>query len=102
MITEALIVGTIGTVAITLIDHENLLGNNPEKLFWWERIFPKPTQVIRTQAIRPITPISSQQKIAQAQQTMAECQRQIALGNTQMMQESKLAAQTGKYRMTSW
>jgi len=37
MITEVAIIGTIGAAAITIIDHENLLGNNPEKKWFWER-----------------------------------------------------------------
>lgn len=32
-----------GVAAFTVVDHENLLGNNPTKAWWWTRILPVQT-----------------------------------------------------------
>lgn len=38
MIAEIAAIGIVAGVGFTVIDHENLFGNNPQKQFWWERV----------------------------------------------------------------
>jgi hypothetical protein len=60
MIEEIAVVGVIGAIAYTVADHENVLpwAPNPEKKFWWERIFA-PKVVTKIVYVQPkVTPMS--------------------------------------------
>jgi hypothetical protein len=102
MLGEIILVGGISAIAYTVADHENVLpwAPNPEKKFWWERIFPQPAaaRIIRP---TPITQISGEQRIKQAQATMGEMQREIARGVEQQIQEAKqVQSRESKYVLT--
>jgi hypothetical protein len=100
MLGEAIAVTAIGATVVTILDHENIFGQNPLKQFWWERIFPQPAAA---RIIRPtlITQISGEQRIKQAQATMGEMQREIARGVEQQTQEARqVQSRQSKYVIT--
>jgi hypothetical protein len=100
MLGEAIAVTAIGATVVTILDHENIFGQNPEKLFWWERIFPQPAAA-RAPIIRP-TPQTPEQKIKMAQNSMANSQRIIAEATKEQMQQSYyVPGQLGKYSLST-
>jgi hypothetical protein len=103
MLGEIILVGGISAIAYTVADHENVLpwAPNPEKKFWWERIFPQPAAAaVRTQTM--VRPLSGEQRIKQAQATMGEAQREIARGVEQQIQEAKqVQSRQSKYVLTA-
>jgi hypothetical protein len=52
------ILGVAGAAGVaTLVDHENLLGNNPGRKFWWERppfVQPTPGALQNQQQIKEL------------------------------------------------
>jgi hypothetical protein len=103
MLGEIILVGGISAIAYTVADHENVLpwAPNPQKLFWWERIFPQPAAAaVRTQAIRP-TLLSGEQRIKQAQQAIGNAQREIVEGVKQQTLEARqVQSRQSKYVIT--
>jgi hypothetical protein len=100
MLGEAIAVTAIGATVVTILDHENIFGQNPEKKFWWERIFPQPAAAaVRTQTM--VRPLSGEQRIKQAQATMGEAQREIARGVEQQILEARqVQSRQSKYIIT--
>lgn len=70
MIAEALLIGGIGAVAVTVADHENLFQTNPTKLWWWERppFKPAPPAATINRAFQPQPHLSPAQELAAARQ----------------------------------
>jgi hypothetical protein len=102
MLGEAIAVTAIGATVVTILDHENIFGQNPEKKFWWERPpFVAVPPAARAPIIRP-TPQTPEQKIKQAQIQMANGQRIIAEATREQMQQSYyVPGQLGKYSLST-
>ena len=103
MLGEIILVGGISAIAYTVADHEGVLpwAPNPEKKFWWERIFPQPAAA-RSTFPTPIRTMTGEQRIKQAQATMGEMQREIARGVEQQIQEVKqVQSRQSKYVLTA-
>ena len=102
MLGEAIAVTALGATVVTILDHENIFGQNPEKKFWWERPpFVAAPPAARAPIIRP-TPQTPEQKIRQAQIQMANGQRIIAEATREQMQQSYyVPGQLGKYSLST-
>jgi hypothetical protein len=102
MLGEAIAVTAIGATVVTILDHENIFGQNPEKKFWWERPpFVAVPPAARAPIIRP-TPQTPEQKIKMAQNSMANSQRIIAEATKEQMQQSYyVPGQLGKYSLST-
>jgi hypothetical protein len=101
MIGEIILVGGVAAV-ISFAEQQNAFGNNPARLWWFDPQRYAPVPAARAIRPTPITPISSQQRIAMAQNSMAIAQRQIADANAQQMQETRYVQQSGKYTVSRW
>jgi len=93
MIGEILAISAVGAVAFTVVDHENLLGNNPLKKFWWERppftavtLPARPSNQFSQPAIA--RPQTGENRIKAAQATMGVCQREIMVGLEEQNQQA--------------
>jgi len=47
-----------GATALTLLDKENILGLNPSKVWWWERVFPPKVVTVVKYIERPVVAMS--------------------------------------------
>jgi hypothetical protein len=102
MLGEAIAVTAIGATVVTILDHENVFGQNPEKKFWWERPpFTPLAATARSTFPTPIRTMTPEQKIKMAQAQMANGQRAIAEATKEQMQQSYyIPGQLGKYSLS--
>ena len=97
MIEEAVAIGIIGGVGLTIADKMNVLGINPTGVWWWERIFPKPPaarisqQAIQAQQI--LSPAAELRKI----ETEIHYAEQMANG----IKRAHPELQVSKYALTA-
>jgi len=97
MIAELAAIGVVAGVGFTVIDHENLLGNNPLKKFWWERPpFAPETPAARIQAIQ-VQRVSPAQELREAREGVIFADQML---NSVSRKYPGLAVQS-KYAMTA-
>jgi hypothetical protein len=80
MIEEAVAIGILGGVGLTIADKMNVLGGtNPTGKWWWERIFPQaPAAQISQQAIQVQPQLSPSQELAAARRSVIYSEQLLA------------------------
>jgi hypothetical protein len=98
MIEEAVAIGILGGVGLTIADKMNYLGGtNPTGKWWWERIFPQtPAARISKQAIQ-VQRVTPMQELNEAKQNLIFSEQMLASVSRKYPQ---LVVQS-KYQMTS-
>ena len=92
MLGEILAISAVGAVAFTVVDHENMLGNNPLKKFWWERPPFTAVTIPSTPSARfsqqvSVRPQTGEARIRAAEQMMQNLQREVTLGRQEQAQQ---------------
>ncbi len=81
MIEEAVAIGILGGVGLTIADKMNVLGGtNPTGKWWWERIFPQPPAAGAriNRAIQTQPHLTGEQQLSEARRSVVYSEQLLA------------------------
>lgn len=100
MLGEILAISAVGAAAFTVIDHENLLGNNPSKKWFWERppfVPTIPAAQMPQRFIQPQPRLTPAQELQQARMGVIGAEQVLARVSQKFPELSAMS----KYVVTS-